>query len=99
MNTTAKKFSDMTPEELDFHLSGGYGGERLTKTFRLVTHGMANWKMPISTTFGPNIDTPEFRAEVAAAIGFCAGGEATFVDLPGGGFVVEAPGYYALIGA
>lgn len=75
------------------NLRGGYRQEELEAAFAMVQPA-DNWKNPIDAIVPDGADL----ALIEFAIGFFAGGGAVIRPVAGG-FRVQAPGYYVMIGA
>lgn len=73
----------------------------LTKAFNQVAN-KANWKLPISAMVEVSSDKDEAAEQLAvleAAVQFFTGSTPTFKTLRSGNVAVNAPGYYAVVGA
>jgi len=77
-------------------LLGGYSEAALSAAFSKVAD-KANWKMPVAAVL-PADTSKEELALIAYAIGFYTGSEAKISASPNW-VLVEAPGYYAAVGA
>lgn len=78
-------------------IMGGYTEDELSVAFDAVKNTL-NWKLPISTRVSATV-TLITRDQIARAIDFYAGGGATFTEYEDGSYLVQAPGYYEVIGA
>jgi hypothetical protein len=74
----------------------GFTNQQLSDAFDIVKHHQ-HWKFPIDKVIDTQ-DVDELYL-ISSAIGYYAGGQATFDTTVPGKTRVRAPGYYALIGA
>lgn len=97
--TTTTTNTDTTTDLREWaeSIMGGYTEDQLSIAFDAVKDDR-NWKNPIKMRVAANVRLIT-RDQIARAIDFYAGGGATFTDYEDGSYLVEAPGYYEVIGA